>query len=342
LTVEESVDGGQTTSNDTQAPAGRLKRVRLMSFRSFAFFYGRDKSIPSPKETATPTPNATPEIVTKSEPNRSPKKAHVSKADERASSYAALLRSVIIGAPITAKALPSKFSAKGKFSKAQPPLKKLKSELLRPDEANRVIAQLRTLPAPDASQGVVHGTIRGKDGKLKEKEIVVVPEGSMPIHGVCLDCTDEEADALHFSHLTTSAAYVNGARLVYNEGQAGPSTSSLPPNLASADMSSLIPVLRDLKLIDLVSGTDFGFGQPAGSGGILAGSVPSSGALAEGLMQVGQQLLNLGFATSSAMLPSHAGIHPPLDRLSVLTYWWGYEVAIPPPSMKYLAVSRNH
>jgi len=47
----------------------------------------------------------------------------------------------------------------------------------------------------------------------------------------------------------------------------------------------------------------------------------------------------LGYATGKAILPDHKGVHPPTDRISVLTYWWGLEIVLPPPSIKYLSVS---
>ncbi|KAG8912863.1 hypothetical protein FRC01_004856 [Tulasnella sp. 417] len=178
----------------------------------------------------------------------------------------------------------------------------------------------------------------------------------MPIHAVCLDCTDEEADRLHFSLLKSSAQpQTTVFSLTPEIAQTDPapvfgvnSSAAAPPSIAQADLDSVIPVLKNLKLVDLVAQSvdivgspedDFGFGKPVEekNNGALAGAVPSSGTVVQGILQVGQELLNLGFATSSAVLPTnHDGIYPPTDRLSCLTYWWGYELVIPPPSMKYL------
>ncbi|KAG8895312.1 hypothetical protein FRB99_000650 [Tulasnella sp. 403] len=230
-------------------------------------------------------------------------------------------------------------------------MKRLKSELLKPKEANKLIAEVRNLPTPDTSKGVLHGTLRGLNGKDIEQDISVVPSGKAPIHAVCLGCTDEEAEKLHFARLVSSSKpSTTVVTLTPEVAQTQPSGTGTAPSIALADLSSVIPVLRNLKLIDLVAQSvdiitdtigsptsDYGFGQPASADGILAGSVPTSGTVAQGLMQVGQELLNLGFASSSGVVPNHTGIYPPVDRLSVLTYWWGYEVVIPPPSMKYLA-----
>jgi hypothetical protein len=91
------------------------------------------------------------------------------------------------------------------------------------------------------------------------------------------------------------------------------------PNIASANLASLVSVLRDLRVVTLVSSPDLGFGQAPDANGPLAGSVPSAGALSTGMMEITAQLLSLGFATSNAIYPDHAGVYPPIDRISVLT-----------------------
>ncbi|KAG8863543.1 hypothetical protein FRB96_008283 [Tulasnella sp. 330] len=365
-----TTEPNHTVSEGTQtAVTSPLERVRRLSLRSFAFFYGRstpnlvttiedgseehgstaNPSAPVQQEPRLDTPAAA--IVTPIHQQQLKKPKHPTRAEKRTASYALLLRSIIIGTP---------YSSTGRSK--PPPIKKLKSELLNAKDANRLIAQVRELPTPDTSRGVLHGTLRGLNGKLEEKDFAMVPNGRTPIHAACLDCTDIEADEAHFSRLTSaSGGVVEGTTtlltLTPEVAQTGPSTLAPPgspssggrsfPNIAQADLSSIIPVLQTLRLVDLVSqsiefiGTpsnDFGFGESVEhGGGFLAGAVPSSGSLAEGVITVGQQLLSLGFATSAAVIPSHVGVYPPKDRLSVLSYWWGYEVVIPPPSMKYLA-----
>ncbi|KAG8959393.1 hypothetical protein FRC03_008042 [Tulasnella sp. 419] len=355
---EPAPDPPAQTSNTKASPTSAVGRIRKLSLRSFAYFYGRDKSTTNlpvtqeiimeseeeireyPPSPTSPTPSAGAAKL---------RKERVSKADQRATGYAILLRSLIVGNPFVSGTPQTPASnpkaIKTPFKKPKPPLKKLKSELLKPSEANRVIAQLRQLPTPDASSGVIHGTVRMPDGKLKEEDVPVIPQGGIPIHGVCLDCTDDAADQLHFSHLTSSTAKPGAASSITRTNSSGSKGKNkgkaeardVPPNIATADLNSVVPMLQGLKLVDLVSADDFGFGQPLGGAGILSGSVPSPMTIGQGLMEVGQQLLNLGFATSQAVLPSHKGIYPPTDRLSVLSYWWGYEIVMPPPSMKYLS-----
>ncbi|KAG8975980.1 hypothetical protein FRB90_009367, partial [Tulasnella sp. 427] len=353
-----------------QPTRGVVHRMRRLSFRSFGFFYGRsienaatDTEIDLKEETGelpVSTPAGTsdvqdsgpPTVAEKQGPSEKLKKPHrPSKAEKRTSAYAQLLRSIIVGTPPTPElSYGSSASPPSKFplikSQPKPPnLKKLKSELLKPKEANRLISEVRNMSTPDTSKGVLHGTLRGLNGKIVEQDITVVPSGKMPIHAVCLDCTDEEADRLHFSLLKSSAQpQTTVFSLTPEIAQTDPSpigvgsASAAPPSIAQADLASVIPVLKNLKLVDLVSQSvdivgspedDFGLGKPVEErhNGVLAGAVPSSGAIGQGILQVGQELLNLGFATSSAVLPTnHEGIYPPTDRLSCLTYWWGYEL----------------
>ncbi|KAG6899317.1 hypothetical protein C0993_011287 [Termitomyces sp. T159_Od127] len=86
-------------------------------------------------------------------------------SDKRAKKSALIVHDLIIG-PDTQS--PSKH--------ARPRLTHLKSQLVEPKSANKVIAQLRTLPASVGSQG--------------------------PIHAVCLAHSDIEIQKLHFSSLS--------------------------------------------------------------------------------------------------------------------------------------------
>ena len=98
-----------------------------------------------------------------------------------------------------------------------------------------------------------------------------------------------------------------------------PSPKPSETSFAFADITTIVPVLRSMKLVTLVTAPDLGFGQPPDSPGLLAGSVPSTQAFAEGLQEVTGQLMALGFATSKVVFPNHSGVYPPTDRISVLT-----------------------
>jgi hypothetical protein len=347
-----------TTSEQSVSRPGRP--VRRISLRSFGFFYGKDSQPPSafpayvaPSERVVHE-GAEPEA--EGESSHRPARAHrrssgilsiglltsrkpvlpkVSKSDKRAVESAMSLRTLIIG--------PAALDAKGgKANDLNPSaavaLRKVNHQLLVPTEANRVIAALRELPPPDLPPATAETveTIRKKRGWMfgrggakeeeKHKETAKDSTGTvaMPIHGCCLDVPEEEADEKHFSQLTGSRFAAQGSLANGNA------------NIGSADLSSLIPMLKKMRLVNLQTSPDMssvnaasfgadlaapnlGFGEPADKPGPLAGSVPSAGSLVDGMEKVGQTLMSLGFATTTAILPSHVGVHPPKDRMSVLT-----------------------
>lgn len=86
-----------------------------------------------------------------------------------------------------------------------------------------------------------------------------------PIHAVCLNCSDEEANEKWFSKLPLST--VNGV----------PEQESTPtPSVAQADVKSLESFFQQISLLSLIETPDFGIGQPADGKGILAGSIPTA------------------------------------------------------------------
>lgn len=66
---------------------------------------------------------------------------------------------------------------------------------------------------------------------------------------------------------------------------------------------------------------------------------------------VGRVLSSTGFfntlAGMTGRIIEYTGAHddivlqPPKDRMSVLIYWWGYELVLPPPSLAYLATANS-
>ncbi|CAE6517980.1 unnamed protein product [Rhizoctonia solani] len=374
--TDGSLEPTETRTTVLTAPMTRPTRPqRRISLRSFGFFYGKDSRPAHPFPVYVPPTErvvyeedelsvAPSQRTTGHKRNHSRipiglltslKPAHpkVPKNDRRAVQSALSLRTLIIG--------PAALDAKEKNKKGHEPktsaavtLSKVNQQLLVPDEANRVIAALRELPPPDLPPATARTveTVRKKKGWVfgrasredEREESLQESTGTvaMPIHGCCLDITDEEAEEKHFSKLTGSAFAGSAAGTEANA------------NTGSADLSSLIPMLKNLRLVNLqaspdlssvnaaslsaqMSAPDLGFGQNADKDGPLAGSVPTPGSLVDGMEKVGQTLMSLGFATTQAVLPSHVGIHPPQDRMSVLTYWWGYEVVFPPPTMRYLS-----
>ncbi|KAF7321462.1 Lactamase-B domain-containing protein [Mycena kentingensis (nom. inval.)] len=214
--------------------------------------------------------------------------------EKRAKESAMILRTLIVG--------PSDDYAAPKLSKAvaRPQMSKVKSELMQPNSANKVIAQLRALPVLDEN--------------AKNR-----PSG--PIHAVCLAHPDAEEHALHFSKLDED----NSDKAI----------------LLPAPLDKLVVAFNEMQVVDLVAAPDLGLGQPPNGKGLLAGAVPTAGAVLNGFQQITPQLMALGYATGKAILPDHKGVHPPTDRMSVLTYWWGLEVVLPPPTLEYLSNTKS-
>jgi hypothetical protein len=69
--------------------------------------------------------------------------------------------------------------------------------------------------------------------------------------------------------------------------------------------------------------TTFGMLSKVPSAGGLLGQAMASTSAFDALASKSGQLV--------AASNGHLGLSPPLDRLSVLLYWWGFELAVPPP-----------
>lgn len=191
---------------------------------------------------------------------------------QRAKKSALILRTVIVG--------PSKSAPKVTPAVANPQMNKIRSQLCHPKAANKIIAQLRTLPPNDATDDCL-GTRRNG-----------------PIHAVCLSHTEREEDELHFS------------KLYHEEGEQESSGGNAFGFLiiTSAPVEKLKMMLNELKIIDLVSEPDLGLGQPGDGKGLLAGALPTPETVIKGFEQITPQLMALGYATGRAMVPSHAGV----------------------------------
>ncbi|KAJ4002022.1 hypothetical protein F5050DRAFT_1707724 [Lentinula boryana] len=213
--------------------------------------------------------------------------------DKRAKESALLVRGLIIG--------PTASSPKLSSAVAKPQMSKLKSQLMQPKSANKIIAHLRELSADNGD-----------------------PKPTGPIHAVCLAYSDGEEHESHFSKLSTTMP---------------PSVSSSA--MMTAPVEALSSLFNEMHVIDLVKSPDFGLGQPGDGNGVLAGALPTAETVINGIEQITPQLMALGYATGRAIIPDHTGIHPPIDRISVLTYWWGLEVVLPPPSLVYLANAQS-
>lgn len=159
-------------------------------------------------------------------------------------------------------------------------LKKIKSQLMSPKSANKVIAILRALPLPEGPAISKDASTTSGNGSL-----------SGPIHAVCLEMSDAEANEKHFSKLKTDSSSILDAI----------------PSFANATFDSIIPLFSDLHIVSLISAPDLGLGKTAEEDGILAGALPSAEAVIDGAVQITPQLMALGYATGRAVVPDHKG-----------------------------------
>lgn len=236
-------------------------------------------------------------------------KTPVSK--DRAKTSALIVRSLIVGPPsVTA---PKVTKVEGK-----PQLNQIKSHLIEPKSANRVIAELRTLPISEGQEVRTHPS----DGSGHKHAIGT----SGPIHAVCLEHTEAEEDRIHFSKLADTSAFAAA-------------TSSSGAGQSSIEV--LTSLMNEMRVVDLIKSPDLGIGQPGNGPGLLAGALPTAETVIKGFEQITPQLMSLGYVTGKAITVDHSGIYPPTDRLSVLTYWWGLELLLPPPSLAYLSNAQS-
>lgn len=224
----------------------------------------------------------------------------VSSADKRAKESAVVVRALIVGpSGITLANAKAKPVSRAKIEKA-------KSQLLKPKSAKRVIAQLRALP----TESEPHGSA---------PHASVIPGSAAPIRAVCLPYTDEEAVQRHFCKLTATEEHTQTANGVTERSINLEVVTASVASVYNASIDQLKVLFEDMELVNLVTAPSLGFGQSADEAGILAGSVPTARTILEGFQHVTPQLLSLGYATGKVILPDHTGIHPPTDRMSLIT-----------------------
>ena len=202
-----------------------------------------------------------------------------SKSERRAKESAEIVRALIIG--------PNSISPASKkpraLSKVQ--LDKVKSELAKPKAANKVISQLRNLDlVTDASVPLPVTDI--------PSELYAAGRRRGPIHAVCLDKTDEDAEKQHFAQL--------------KPGVPSETVNLFAGSVVTANVDNINSILGNLHIVDLV-GTDFGFGQPTTGQGIIAGAIPTAETVLTGIKLITPQLMSLGYITGQTLFPDHKG-----------------------------------
>lgn len=206
-----------------------------------------------------------------------------SPASQSAKKSALIVRSLIIGPPTASAPKVTK-------TKARPELTKIKSRLVKPSSANRIIAELRALPVAE-EQDTINTTAAVGGGHTSRNP--------GPIHAVCLEHTDAEEDRLYFSKLNQATATDNINLNVTSLAEFG-----------SASIDGLVSLMNEIHVIDLITAPNFGLGQPGDGDGVLAGALPTPETVIKGIEQITPQLMALGFATGRAIIPNHKGDAP--------------------------------
>lgn len=180
------------------------------------------------------------------------------------------------------------------------------ASLANPKEAPQIVQELKKIPIDSQSLALsdsVHTNFRTR--------------------AVCLECLDSEALDIHPEH-----------------GKS-PFADQPSPSLTDATKASPIAAKGHSKQ---TSGADLFTGKFQALSANAADGMPTPGKI------LGQVATSTGTFSALAGVTgrlieasgSHEGlISPPCDRMSVLVYWWGYELVLPPPSLAYLGNARS-
>ena len=202
-------------------------------------------------------------------------KEKVTKSDLRARKNALRVRLLITGEPTGALPAVSPVVAK-------PQLNKIKSLLSEPKAANKLIKELRRLPATSTS---------GPAQRVNHEA---------PIHAVCLEYTEAEEESIHFARLNCDCDHPS-------TGQNGVLIANRLPSVFSAPVEQLTVLLNEMHVVELVKAPDLGLGQPGNGKGLLAGALPTPETVLKGVKEITPQLMALGYATGRSLLTDHSG-----------------------------------
>jgi hypothetical protein len=262
------------TSEQDTPPRANSTTPRRWSIRSPFGLLGKRKPEPSPPNIGVDAASnpATDQV----------KRENLTPADHQAKQSALVVRSLIVGQ----EAVGGGFATppQGPISRSQ--LNNIKAELLQSETANKVIEQLKALPALATS----------------------ALQKSTPIHAVCLPYTDEEVEKKHFS-------------LLLHDVEPTVEHAIKLSSVASATIDSVAETFKNLQVVNLFEHLDTSSGHPGNdhAKGLLAEAVPVAETVINGISRVIPQLMTLSYATGKDVVPDHTGIHPPTDRISVLT-----------------------
>jgi hypothetical protein len=178
------------------------------------------------------------------------------------------------------------------------------ASLSDPKEAPEIVKELKKIPVDGGSPAKNDGV-----------------HTNFKTRAVCLECTDSEALSPKTDHDKSPFA---------DKPNGSPTTSKTPvsPTGHTKQMSGAELFTGKFQALSAVAGD----GVP--TPGKILGQVATSTGTFSALAGVTGRLIEAS--------GSHEGlISPPCDRMSILVYWWGYELVLPPPSLKYLGNARS-
>ncbi len=212
------------------------------------------------------------------------RKSKLRNQTSSAQQSALAIRSLIVGPTSAAAPKTTPVTAK-------PQLNALKTQLMQPKSANKLIMHLRTLPAHDEMPTQSHE-----------------PRPKGPIHAVCLEHTDDEEHQLHF------------AKLVKDEL---PRDTSSPENfnfqgVTSAPLEQLTSLFSEMHVVDLVSSPILDSGNQETERVFWPERVPTAKTVIDGFTKITPELMALGYATGKAITPDHLGMAICLTTVTVI------------------------
>ncbi|CAO1634220.1 unnamed protein product [Sympodiomycopsis kandeliae] len=209
-------------------------------------------------------------------------------------------------------------------------IKQLKKALMDVDLANGIIAELRamdvevgwpemssqqesaigsdpTVPPLAEENSSAQQALRRVASRNEGTEKKSAPRKGGPMKAVCLAYPESE---IMEKHVTTKESNQSGQD---STGLGLKFPTSLPTG----------PTVMGVGAIDLITSPKM--------------SVASAGLDAAGVFTA------LGSASGAAIKASgtDAGISPPIDRMAIFTFWWGFEITLPKPSMSYLSTAHS-
>lgn len=209
----------------------------------------------------------------------------------------------------------------------------LKKALLDTKTAVGVINELQRLQVKDDCAAI---TKASTDEKKSADPINVIKEVEASnqerkktvnhaVKAVCLDCTEEEADQRQQTSAVNLLAVGANAKIPQTARTAPNKVEKLEVELCSS--SPTPSLLTGISPVTMVANT--------------ASATAAFDAVQVGTFDALATLSGVAVQLADGHTDQDQEVHPPLDRMAAFIRWWGYEITLPPPSLKYLGTARS-